>query len=200
MAIALLPLPSTDTFGLLGASTSERGVRSIVTVVGTLLLVALCFVLVELADRGRPDVAAGRPTGTFGPGSPGPTTGTFEHHRGAPAVPRRHALVVAVLATTAVVVLSALMVPLRDEIGTASVVLVLVLVIVAAAAAGGRLAAALTSAAAALAFNFAHTDPLYTFHMRDAADVVTSVLMVLVGVAVGELAQRGGLRSRKPTG
>ena len=66
----------------------------------------------------------------------------------------------------------------------------LVLVVVGAAAAGGRVAAAIASAAAALSFNFMHAAPLYTFHLRNTADVVSSVLMILVGIAVGEVAVR----------
>jgi K+-sensing histidine kinase KdpD len=88
------------------------------------------------------------------------------------------------------VVVATVLIPVRDSIGAASVALALVLVVVGAAAAGGRVAAAVASAAAALSFNFLHAAPLYTFHLRNTADVVTSVLMILVGIAVGEVAVR----------
>lgn len=82
------------------------------------------------------------------------------------------------------------MVPLRSTVGLASVALALVLVVLVAASVGGRVAAATTSAAAALVFNVVHTEPRGTFHMQRASDVVASALMIVVGVAAGELAAR----------
>ena len=90
------------------------------------------------------------------------------------------------------VLLTVVLVPLRSEIGLASVALLLVLVVVGVAAFAGRLAAALTSAAAALAFNYFHTTPLHSFHIARPSNVVTTVVMIVVGVTVGELARRRG--------
>lgn len=94
------------------------------------------------------------------------------------------------------VVVALILIPIRADIGLASIALALVLVVVGAAAAGGRIAAAVTSAAAALSFNFMHTAPLYTFHIAETANIVTSVLMIVIGVTVGEVAVRT-FRSRQ---
>jgi hypothetical protein len=72
--------------------------------------------------------------------------------------------------------------------------LVLVVVIVAAAALGGRFVGAVTSVAAALAFNFFHTQPYRTLSVDNREDVTTVVLLLVVGLIVGELAN---LHSRR---
>ena len=68
--------------------------------------------------------------------------------------------------------------------------LVLVVAVVAAAVIGGRLAGATTAVAAALSFNYLHTIPYGTFHIARHEDVVTTALLGVVGLAVGELAFR----------
>lgn len=170
------------------------GVRGIITVFGTLAFVSLCFGLVELLDR-RSKAPRGAPTASFATLSPAPDT-----HRG--STMRRESagrhdragvdqtLIAAALGGIGAVVVAAVLNPVRESIDQASVALALVLVVTAAAAAGGRIAAAITSAVAALSFNFLHAPPLYSFHIRGIADVVTSLLMIVVGVAVGEVAVR----------
>ena len=174
-----------------GQSTS--GIRGALTVLGTLAFVALCFGLVELVDR-RSASAAGSST-TFSPTEPAPDTFSghwpwhpprSEHDRAT----RRQTVLASVAGGIGSVLVAVVLIPVRDSIGPASVALALVLVVVGAAAFGGRVAAAIASAAAALSFNFVHAAPLYTFHLRNTADVVTSVLMILVGIAVGEVAVR----------
>ncbi len=181
---------------VLGATTG--GLRGVLTVLGTLAFVGVCFGLVELVDRRQ---AADGPVGgrarstSFAPVPPAPDTyagawprrlASTEHD----VATRRRTVLAAVVGAVGAVVVALALVPVRSAVGPASVALALVLVVVAAAAEGGRAAAAVTSAAAALAFNFLHAAPLYSFHLRNVADVVTSVLMVLVGVAVGEIAVR----------
>jgi hypothetical protein len=93
----------------------------------------------------------------------------------------------------ATIVVAAALVPLRDTFGNTNMALVLVVVIVAAAALGGRLAGILTSVSAALSYNFFHTQPYLSLKIDAREDVVTVVLLLVVGIVVGELAN---LRSR----
>jgi hypothetical protein len=176
------------------AGSTASGARGLVTVLGTLVFVGLCFALVELVDR-RTVSGHGTRTTSFSPIEPGPDVhgGSWpwhpprsEHDRAT----RRQTIVASAGGALGSLVAAVALVPFRDAIGAASVALALVLVVVAAAASGGRVAAAIASAAAALSFNFVHAQPLYTFHLRNTADVVTSVLMILVGIAVGEVAVR----------
>ena len=173
--------------------SSSSGLVGLVTVIGTLVFVAICFGLVEWVDRRNGAGAQGRST-AFAPTSPAPDTfgGSWprpvrsEHDRAT----RRQTVLATAAGVFGSVLVAAALVPVRRSIGPASVALALVLVVVGAAAYGGRVAAAVASAAAALSFNFLHAAPLYTFHLRNTEDVVTSVLMVLVGIAVGEVAVR----------
>jgi hypothetical protein len=179
--------------GLLAATTG--GLRGLLTVLGTLVFVGACFGLVEAIDRGRsPATAPGRTKGAD------LTSVTPGHDLFEPVPGRTHVAVlgsaggrpafVAAAGALGSLAVALALVPVREQVGQASVALSLVLVVVAAAAGGGRVAAAGTSASAALVFNFLHAAPRYSFHLRTTADVMTSVAMVLVGVAVGEVAVR----------
>lgn len=173
---------------------SIGGARGLITVFGTLAFVALCFGLVELLDRRANDHQGGA-AASFPAQVPAPDTHageTLTRHPGAgrDAASLDQALVASGFGTLGAVLVAAALNPFSESIDQASVALALVLVVTAAAACGGRVAAALTSAVAALSFNFLHAPPLYSFHIRGTADVVTSVLMVVVGVAVGEVAVR----------
>ncbi len=92
------------------------------------------------------------------------------------------------LGALAAVAVAGLLVPLRSTIGNTNVALVLVLVIVAAASFGGRAAGVTTSVVAALAFNFFHTQPYYSLRISDRFDIITTILLAVVGLAVGEIA------------
>jgi Domain of unknown function (DUF4118) len=81
-----------------------------------------------------------------------------------------------------------LLVSIRDWLGPSNVALVLVVIVVGAATFGGRLAGAVTSIAAALAFDFFHTQPFYSLRMDDREEIITAVLLLTVGLIVGELA------------
>ena len=88
----------------------------------------------------------------------------------------------------AAIVVAGLLVPLRDTFGNTNMALVLVVVIVAAAALGGRFVGAVTSVTAALAFNYFHTQPYRTLSVDNREDLTTVVLLLVVGLIVGELA------------
>ena len=93
----------------------------------------------------------------------------------------------AIGAMTAIAV-AGVLVPVRSTIDNTNVALVLVLIVVAAASFGGRAAGVTTSVVAALSFNFFHTQPYYSLRISDRFDIITTVLLVVVGLAVGEIA------------
>jgi len=99
--------------------------------------------------------------------------------------------VVMAVALVAPVAAAALMIPCRHRLNNADSALVLVVVIVAVAATGRRLAAAIAALSAALSFDFFLTRPYESFRITRTADLVTELLLLVVGLAVGELAARG---------
>ena len=98
--------------------------------------------------------------------------------------PRIFAAIGAVVA----ILVAGLMTPLRDWLGSMNVALVLAIVVVGAAIFGGRMAGAVTSIAAALSFDFFHTQPYYNLRIDDREDLIAAVLLLVMGVAVGQLA------------
>jgi hypothetical protein len=92
---------------------------------------------------------------------------------------------------------AAALVAVRDHLLNANVALILVLVVVLAAVGGGRTAGAVAAVSAALSFNFFHTVPYLTLEIDSADDVETTLLLLAVGLAVGQLAsfRRHPLRS-----
>lgn len=99
----------------------------------------------------------------------------------------RNALAAA-LGSIVVIAAALLLAPARDALGLANVALLLTLVVVAAAAIGGRTAGVTTAIVGALGFNAIHTQPYGTLRIDRTEDILTCVLMVVVGVAVGQLA------------
>jgi hypothetical protein len=97
-------------------------------------------------------------------------------------------LAVAVLAP---VIVALLLTPWRDRLAAADNALILVVVIVAVATAGHRWAAAVCAVASALAFDFLLTRPYGSFRISRTSDLVTELLLLVVGLAVGDLAARG---------
>jgi hypothetical protein len=82
------------------------------------------------------------------------------------------------------------LVAVRGEIVNANVALILVLVVVLAAVTGGWRAGAIAAVVSALSFDFFHTRPYLRLTIDSADDVETTVLLLIVGVAVGFLASR----------
>ena len=93
-------------------------------------------------------------------------------------------------ASGALALLAATLVPLRTWLGNTNVALVLVVGIVAAAAIGGRSAGVAGSVAAALAYDFFHTLPHYQMRIDARVDRITTVLLLVVGVLIGEIVVR----------
>lgn len=182
---------------LIGTATESGGLRGALTALATLAFVAVCFASIALVDRRGQTSGASRSSASSNLLVDEPAADAWPMHTGrgsagAQASRRSPEAVVAICVggSVAALVVAAVLIPVRDSIGLASVALALVLVVIGAAAAGGRVPAAVVSAVAALCFNFLHTAPLYTFHIADTQNVVTSALMILIGLSVGEVAQR----------
>src|SRR5580700_11743516 len=87
--------------------------------------------------------------------------------------------------------LAAILVPFRAHFQNTEAALALVVVIVAVAAAGNRLAGYLAALSAAAWFDFFLTRPYETFDITGRYDIETTVLLLVIGVAVTELAVWG---------
>ena len=107
-----------------------------------------------------------------------------------PVLQAHRGSVVAVAAVLPVLACLAL-VPFRDSVANTNAALALVLVVVAAAATGIRLAGITAGLAGAVAFDYFLTQPYGTFAITDRADLETAVLLLLVGLAVTEVALWG---------
>jgi K+-sensing histidine kinase KdpD len=97
------------------------------------------------------------------------------------------ALAAAVVVPLAV---AAALVPVRTRFSAANAALVLVVVVVAVAANGHRLAGAVAALSAAVWFDFFLTQPYEHFTITASDDIVTAVLLLVVGLAVSQLAAR----------
>jgi len=87
--------------------------------------------------------------------------------------------------------LTAILIPFRDSFPNTNAALALVLVVVTVAATEYRLAGVLASVSAAVWFDFFLTVPYYQFTITRRADVETAALILVIGIAVTEIAVRG---------
>lgn len=90
---------------------------------------------------------------------------------------------------TAAVLFAGALETVRGAIGQSNVAVALTLVVVTAATFGDRITGLLVGCAAALGYNFFHTQPVHTLRISDPADVITVVLLAVVGVVVGQIAE-----------
>jgi hypothetical protein len=81
-------------------------------------------------------------------------------------------------------------VPVRGEVGNVNVALALAVIVVASGALGRRLGGAVTAAVAALAFAFLHTRPYDELRITALRDVITVLLLFVLGVMAGDLSAR----------
>jgi K+-sensing histidine kinase KdpD len=81
-----------------------------------------------------------------------------------------------------------ILLPFRASWPNTNLALLLVVAVVAVAALGNRVAGALAAVGAAVWFDFFFTLPYERFTIRSTADVTTFVLLLVVGVAVSQLA------------
>ena len=97
----------------------------------------------------------------------------------------------AIAAALAVPLLAiAILLPFRASWSNTNVALLLVVVVVAVAALGNRLAGGLAAVWTAVWFDFFFTVPYDRFTIRTSSDVTTFVLLLVVGLAVSQLAAR----------
>ena len=96
-----------------------------------------------------------------------------------------------VIALAAPVALAAIMAPFRASFPNTDAALALILLVVAIAANGYRLAGYLAALSAAVWFDFFLTRPYETFSIVRRVDIQTTVLLLIIGVAVTELAVWG---------
>lgn len=97
------------------------------------------------------------------------------------------------------IAIAAAMVGIRGEIATTNVALVLVLVVVGTAAFGGRGPAALSAIIAALSYEFFFTRPFNSLRIDSADDVETTLILLAIGLAVGQLAVHARHTRREAT-
>jgi K+-sensing histidine kinase KdpD len=88
-------------------------------------------------------------------------------------------------------VAAAALVPLRDDLVSTNLALLLVITVVAFAATGRRPASVLAALSAAAGFNLFFTQPYLSLRIESSDDLETTVLLLLVGLIVGEVALRG---------
>ena len=84
-------------------------------------------------------------------------------------------------------VVAGLLVPFRNDLASANVVLVYVLVVVLGAAVGTRWSGALTAVVAAMSYDFFFTKPYQSLKIADANDLETTLLLLAIGLVVAEL-------------
>ena len=111
-------------------------------------------------------------------------------------------LVVAGLGVAALgpLVVASLLVIVRDHIAGSNAALVFVVVVVLAAALGGRWAGFTAAVVSAMSYDFFLTRPYGSLKIDEAEDIVATVLLLAVGVIVGEVvvwAHKGHRQSKR---
>lgn len=99
----------------------------------------------------------------------------------------RNSAVIWAAALLAPPAVAGLLVPARSALDGEHVSLVLVLVVVGVSLGGLRVASVVSAVVAGLAYNFFWTEPYFTLFISDPGQVATVVLLVVAGVAVGNL-------------
>jgi K+-sensing histidine kinase KdpD len=88
----------------------------------------------------------------------------------------------------------------RDDVTAATVVLVLVLWVVAAAATGDRVAGLLAAVSSGAWFDFFLTAPYQQFAIKGSDDVEATILLVVIGLGVTEIALWGHRQQARAAG
>jgi K+-sensing histidine kinase KdpD len=88
------------------------------------------------------------------------------------------------------------LVPVRDVVDNANIALALVLVIVLCGFFGGRWTGAGAAVGAALGFDFFHTQPYLELRIKSSDDIVTTALLLAIGLVVGQVAVLAHKRKR----
>jgi Domain of unknown function (DUF4118) len=80
-----------------------------------------------------------------------------------------------------------ILVPFRDDLAAANVVLVFVVVIVLAATVGTRVSGAVAAIVSAMSFDFFFTHPYQSLKIDSSDDVQTTILLLAIGLLVAEI-------------
>ena len=91
------------------------------------------------------------------------------------------------------IAVAALLVPLRDDLVSTNLALILVIFVVLGGVGAGRLGGALAAVTAALSFDFFLTKPYLSLSIDKADDFETTILLLIVGLIVGQIAVRSQL-------
>ena len=92
------------------------------------------------------------------------------------------------------------LVSVRDHFALVNVALILVFLVLLGAVIGGRTAGVTSAFVAAVSMEFFHTRPFNSLKINDAADIETTVLFLVVGLAIGEIAVRADRIRESVTG
>ena len=117
-------------------------------------------------------------------------------HQTASAEDRDNVVAGLVFAALGPIAVAAAAVPLRSTVDNTNIALTLVLVVLAAALTGGRAAGAVAALSTVLAFDFFHTRPYLSLTIDSTTDMITTVLLLPIGLLVGSVAARAR-RSRR---
>jgi hypothetical protein len=90
------------------------------------------------------------------------------------------------------------LVSVRGEVHSEAIALVLAVTVAVAGRVGGRAGGIAAALMAATAFNFFHTRPYLSLKIDDADDVLTTLLLLVVGLVVGGLSARVDASRRAP--
>src|SRR3954451_60961 len=85
---------------------------------------------------------------------------------------------------------AAALVGIRGEIVNVNVALILVLCILLGAVTGGRAAGGVSALVAGIAYDFFYTKTYGSLKISDGNDILTIFLLIVVGLAAGEIALR----------
>lgn len=109
---------------------------------------------------------------------------------GTASLPARSAAALAPIGVAAILVTG------RGVLDRADLALILVLVVVGVAATGDRVAAAIAAMSAAASFDFFLTKPYGSLRVSSARDIETTAILLLIALAVGQVAILGRDRRR----
>ena len=112
-------------------------------------------------------------------------------HRSEPVAPFTLAI-----AGLAPIVVAALLVTVRDDVVSANLALIMVIVVVGAAVIAGRAGGAIAAVTAVISYDFFLTKPYLSFRIESADDIETTILLLVIGLVVGQLVTIGRRRAR----
>src|SRR5689334_23005488 len=92
------------------------------------------------------------------------------------------------------ILVASLLVPFRESLQGATLVLVLVVVVVAVATTGDRVASVIAAIVAAASFDFFLVRPYGSLRITSAEDIETAVMLLVIGLIVGQLGAWGSRR------